>query len=610
MDIAPPRGPGMDILDPQNIVLATLAASLVLFVTDALRYDAVAILVVLVLAATGTLDKEDAFAGFAHPAVILVASMYAFATAVSKTGITEGLCNKLIDGQEKTGESWMALRIVLITGLMSSVLSNAAVVATMIPVLGVVARRSDIPISRLLMPMAFGSLLGGMLTLIGTSKNIAVNGVIERAGAEPFGLFDFSGFGFALLVVGALYFWGPGRALLPRRRMEQTLTEHYQVPKFLTEVLVQPGSALINRAVAEIDVLARYGISLLGLVREGGEEVLAPGPYNRVRSDDVLILQGEPEAIVRMRTDLSLEERAEVDVGDVRLTAGDVRLVEAVVPPTSRLIGTTLREADFRDTTNLNVLAIAKHGELEPSRIRSTPLSVGDTLLLQGHDPDLERVTKSRDLILLDEYDARPLGRPALTVVLLLALVLGIGGFTPIHISVAALAGAVGLVLLRVVTPEEVRKGMDLSVLVLIGGMLSLGKAFQDHGLSNRVADWMMGMGGGLADQPLLVIALLFTTTMLLTQVINHVAAGVMMAPVALSLAEALDWSDRPLLMAVFTGAEFAFMSPVAHQANAMIMGPGDYRYRDFLRCGAPLTILLVIVGTVLIPIFWPILAG
>jgi di/tricarboxylate transporter len=595
----------MGLLDPQNIVLATLAASLVLFVTDAIRYDAVAILVVLVLAGTGTLDYADAFSNFAHPAVILVASMYAFAAAVSKTGITDGLCKRLLAGQASS-EAWLAFRLVLVTGLLSSVLSNAAVVATMIPVLGMVARRSEIPVSRLLMPMAFGSLLGGMLTLIGTSKNIAVNGVIEKMGKVPFELFDFTPFGFALLVVGALYFWGPGRALLPRSGQQETLSERYSVPKFLTEVLVSPGSGLINRAVGELHMMERYGITLLGVVREGGEKVLAPGPYHRIRSDDVLILQGEPDAILKMRQESELSEKSSVDVGDVHLVADDVQLVEAVVPPTSTLIGRTLAEADFRGNTNLNVLAISKHGEMRPLRIRETSISVGDTLLVQGHGPDLERVTTQRELIVLDEHQPPDVGRAAVLTVLLLAAVLCVGAFTSINISVAALGGAVGLVLLKCVRTEDVKRNVDLSVLILIGGMLSLGMAFREVGLDVRVAQWMESVGGGLAH-PTMVIGLLFVTTLLLTQVINHLAAGVLMAPVAISLAEQLGWSDRPLLMAVFTGAEFAFMSPVAHQANAMIMGPGDYKYRDFLKCGTPLTIILVIVATLLIPIFWPI---
>jgi di/tricarboxylate transporter len=595
----------MGPFDPQSIVLATLAASLILFLTDALRHDAVAILVVLVLAGTGTLDHEEAFSNFAHEAVILVASMYAFAAAVSRTGLTDVLCDKLLATKSQS-EASLAFRMVMITGLMSSVLSNAAVVATMIPVIGMMARRSGIPASRLLMPMAFGSLLGGMLTLIGTSKNIAVNGVIAKSGAVPFELFDFTPFGFTLLVVGGLYFLGPGRWLLPRSRTEETLTEHYQVPKFLTEVLVDPGSSLINRSVAGLEVLERYGIALLGLVRAGGEKVFAPGPYHRVRSDDVLILQGEPDAIVKMREDLSLRQRTEVETSDVRLVADDVKLVEAVVPPTSSLVGRTLGEADFRGTTNLNVLAVSKHGERQPSRVGESRLQVGDTLLIQGHTPDLKRVTDTRMLIVLDEHERRDVGRKGVLTIALLAAVIVVGGFTPVPISVAALGGAVALVLLKCVGADDVRRSMDLSVLILIGGMLSLGMAFIKVGLAEDVANWMTGIGGGL-DSPTTVIGLVFVTTLLLTQVINHLAAGVLMAPVAISLAASLGWSDRPLLMAVFTGAEFAFMSPVAHQANAMIMGPGDYKYRDFLRCGAPLTVILTIVGTLLIPVFWPV---
>ena len=595
----------MGFLEPQTIVFLTLAMSLVLFVTDALRYDAVAILVVLALAGTGVLTPQEAFAGFASPAVVLVASMYAFAAAVSQTGITDRLCSGLF-GNDSAGEAQLAFRVVLVSGLLSSVLSNAAVVATMIPVMGTAAQRTGVPVSRLLMPMAFGSLLGGMLTVIGTSKNIAVNGAIERYGAEPFGLFDFTLYGLVLLFVGALWFLGPGRALLPRHEPSASLSERYQVPKFLTEVLVEPGSNLINRQVGEVDLFERKGVALLGLVRKGGEEVLAPGPYNSIRSDDVLILQGEPEAIVRLRTDLNLRQRESVQVGDVRLASADVRLVEAVVPPTSSFLGRTLGEVDFRGATNLNVLAISKHGDIQPSRMTETRLEVGDTLLVQGHDRDLDRVGEGRELIFMEEHEAQRFGRAAMVTVLLLLGVLVTGGLLGVHISVAALGGAVGLVLFKCVRAHDVRRSIDWSVLILIGGMLALGRAFDLHGLDDRVAAWMHDVGGAV-DHPLLVLGLLFVTTLFLTQVINHVAAAVLMTPVALSLAAGLGINDRALLMAVLTGAEFAFMSPIAHQANAMVVGPGNYRYRDFLRSGTPLTIILVIVATLMIPVFWPL---
>jgi len=600
----------MGILDYQTVVLATLGASLILFVTDALRYDAVAILVVLVLAGTGALGTEEAFAGFASPAVVLVASMYAFAASVSRNGITQQLCKRLF-GERASSEGFLVFRIFLVTGLMSSVLSNAAVVATMIPVLGTISRNSEIPASRLLMPMAFGSLLGGMLTVIGTSKNIAVNGVIENYAAahpteniEPFALFDFTPYGLVLLIIGALYFLGPGRYLLPRSRVKETLSDRYQVPKFLTEVMVEPGSTLINRAVSEIGLLDRYGITLLGIVRQKGEKVLAPGPYNRIRGDDLLMLQGEPEAILKMRRDMKLRERASVDVGDTRLESSDVQLVEAVVPATSSLVGHTLQEADFQANTNLNVLALSKHGDVKPTQIRATRIEIGDTLLIQGHRRDLERVTTMRELIVMDEYQPREFGRPALVTVLLLVGVLLTAALTSLNISVAALAGAVGLVLLGCVRADDVRRSIDWSVLILIGGMLALGKAFSKHGLDTQVAEWMQSAGASV-DHPLFVVGMIFVTTLLLTQVINHVAAAVIMTPVALTLATQLGINDRALLMAVLTGAEFAFMSPVAHQANAMVMGPGDYRYRDFLRTGTPLTVLLVIVAILLIPLFW-----
>ena len=595
----------MSALAPEHVVIATLLLSLVLFLTDALRYDAVAILVALTLAISGVLTPEESFSGFASPAVVLVASMYAFATAVSRTGITEVIGAKLLPKAE-VSEAALVFRVVLVSGLLSSVLSNAAVVATLIPVLGTVAKVARIPVSRLLMPLSFGSLLGGMLTVIGTSKNIVVNGLLEQAGAEPFGLFDFTLYGLCLLVVGALYFLGPGRRLLPKGRTELTLTEHYQVPKFVTEVLVDPSSHLINRSVADIDVFARYDISILGLVRAENEgTLLAPGPYNRIRTDDVLILQGEPESIMRMRMDLDLRPRESARVGNVSLVSGDVHLVEAIVPGNSTLVARTLKQADFLASTGLNVLAISKHGDVLPTKLGDIPLEVGDTLLVQGHKRDLARMAQSRSLILMGEHQTPDVGHKAYITVALLAAVLAVSALTSIHLSVAALAGATGLVLTRCLTAEDVRRGMDWSVLILIGGMLALGRAFAKHDLDVAVATWIEGSGNAL-QHPLAIAALVFVVTLGLTQVINHVAAAAIMTPVALSLAQTLGIEDsRALIMAVLTGAEFAFMSPIAHQANAMVMGPGDYRYRDFLRAGTPLTIVLGVVAIALLPVFY-----
>ena len=371
-------------MDPHALlVLLLVSASLIVFVTDTLRYDAVAVGVVLILAATGTLSPpREAFAGFSSPAVVLVASMYAFAAAVSKSGITERLGQKLLGGSDQ-GEARLVLRVVVVSALLSSVLSNSAVVATLIPVLGGVSRRTSVPVSRLLMPLAFGSLLGGLLTVVATSKNIAVNGVLSESGAAPFGLLSFSLFGLSLLLLGALYFVWPGRRLLPKARQRESLSEQYDLPKFVTELRVDPQSTLIGRKVTAVTDFGRFGITLLGIVRDkAGAKVIEPSPYSRIRPQDLLVLQGEPSAILSLRGELGLSA-TQTDQGAEHLVGGDVEMCEAIVPAWSTLAGQTPRESNFRATTGLNILGIAKRDDIHPQEIADTRLEVGDNLLIQ-----------------------------------------------------------------------------------------------------------------------------------------------------------------------------------------------------------------------------------
>ena len=595
----------MPTFEPQSIVLATLVASLLLFATDALRYDLIAVLVVLLLAASGVLTPQEAFSGFSSPAVVLVASMFLFAHAMGRWGLASHL-GHLFLGRTSKHQGLLTARVHVVAGLCSSMLSDTAVTATLIPVLGSLSRKSQVPLSKLLIPLSYGSLVGGMVTVVGTSVNVAINGVIEEHGGRPFGLFEFTPYGLCILGVSALYFLFLGHLLLPHKRADQSLSEHYKVPEFVTEVLVDAGSTLINRSVAEVSFGADEQISLLGIVRSEGEgTLLAPGPYNRIRSDDVLILQGRPEAILRMRHELGLRLREHVEVGDTRLDSDDVQLVEAVVPAFSRLADRTLSESDFRASTGLNVLAVSKHGRVQPTVLRDTRLEVGDSLLIQGHTRDVERVQGSRELLVLGELEPPEVGRGAFLTLLSGAFVVIASVGFGMHLSVAALAGAAALVMTRAVRPDEVRNTVDWSVLILIGGMLALGRAFDKHGLGRELAEQIAAFGGGAAD-PRLLLALLLGSTVLLSQLTNYVTAGVIMAPVALSLAEELATNPRTFLMAVVTGASLALISPVAHQANTMVMGPGDYRYRDFVRVGTPLTLLLAGTAFVLLPIFWP----
>ena len=379
------------------------------------------------------------------------------------------------------------------------------------------------------------------------------------------------------------------------------------MPKFVTELLVEPSSTLINRSVADVEIFDEYHVTVLGIVRSGGENsVLAPGPYNRIRADDTLILQGSPEDILRMSRELPMKQRPSVDTPEGRLYSDDVQLLEAVIPAGSRFVGQSLTSSEFRTHTQLNVLAISKHGELQLKRIQEIVLEVGDTLLVQGHVRDIERARTGRQVLVLDALDHPRRGvRSAIAPVALLAAVLLGATFTSLSLSVLALAGAVGLVLLRSVRVEEIYRAIDWSVLVLVGGMLALGVAFKRVRLSDDVASWLQALSdGGMG--PTALMAVVLVASIALTQVLNHVATAVIMTPIAMDMANNMNLSTRPFLMAVVVGSSLAFLSPVAHQANAMVMGPGGYKYRDFLRVGTPLAVITALVAAALIPLFFP----
>ncbi|MDE0891978.1 MAG: SLC13 family permease [Planctomycetota bacterium] len=590
----------------QLIVLATLAVALVLFITDALRYEVISVGVAVILAATRVLEPEEAFSGFSSPAVFLVAAMYVFGAAFTRWGVTESIGQRFLGGTEQS-ERMLVFRIVMLSGLLSSFLSNAGVVAILIPVLGTLSRETKIPASRLFMPLAYGSLLGGLVTLIGTSKNLAVNAVLVDCNAEPFGLFDFSLLGICLLSIGGLYFLGPGLYLLPKKREEESLTEHYHVREFVTEMLVKPSSTLINRTVGDVELLKDHGVSVLGIARPDSSVILAPGAYNRIQADDTLILQGEPDAILAARKALDLQSADPIEVGGSTLQSADVALVEAIIPPGSSLLGRSLNESEYQAHSSLNVIALSKGGELQSAGIRQLALEVGDTLLIQGHLRDIERAKRDREIVILEQKKLQPIGRGGLLTVSALVIVLLVSLTGVMDIWVAALAGALFLVAARVIAPNEVHQAIDWTALIMIGGMLALGKAFQHSGLADEVAIFISAFGGsGAFGGPHLILALFLVVTGLLTQLTTHIAAAVIMAPIAVSTAAGMSIGDRPFLMAVLASTTFAFMSPVAHQANTMVMGPGDYRYKDFLRAGTPLTILEYIAAFFLIPVFFP----
>lgn len=614
-----------------NLVLAILGGALVLFLTDKIRVDVVALLVLLALAlpwplfADGPLlSADEALSGFSSKAVIFVACMFVFSRALYRNGVAHWLGDRIV---RVAGDSPRRLRLFLVVaaGLVSALMNDTGTVAALIPVVIGLSRRLNRPPSTFLLPLAFGALLGGMTTLIGTSTNLAIDSAMRAKAAEMiadgaagpslvslqaavggFSLFSFTDIGLVLLAAVCLFFLVSGsRFLPPEERTSQSLEDEFEVRSFLTELTLDPASDMVGDTIEGTGIGADYDVTVVGIVR-GGEMIAAPGAYQRIREGDVLIVQGEPDALLRMRRDGKVVDRESVKVGDAILRSQDVRVVEVIVSPGSTAIGQTLRQMDFRDTTGCNALGLSHFGEVRPGGVATTPLSAGDALLLQGHRADIERLKRGRDFIVIDEIEnPAPIGPKALMTMGVMAAVfssyyMGLG-----ELQILALAGVVALIFLRAIPLSEAYGSLNLMVLVLIAGMLPMGHAMAKHGVDSRILGWL-GSGLGDATAPVLLGAV-FAVTVALNQVIGHMPAAIMLTPLAMEVAVQSGHSVQPYVIAVILGASCSFMTPMGHQVNAMVMGPGNYRMRDYWRLGLPLTLLVGAIVVALLPVLHPV---
>lgn len=592
----------MDWTPHAVFVLGLLVISLVVLATSWLRYDVVAALIIIALSASGTLSVQQALAGFSNPALILIAAMFIVGRAVMQTGLADLGARRLVTFAARS-ETRLILAMSAGAALLSSILNNTTVIAIFIPISITTANRLGVPPNRILMPLAFAALLGGMCSLIGTSTNLAINGVLESAHVPSFDLFEFSVIGLILTTIGILYMTFVGRRQLHRSGEAMSLTDRYHVRRFLTEILVQPDSDLVGKPVSVDSLEGRYGIHVLGIVRAEGNAVLAPTPYNYVRKGDTMILQGEPQDLLRFQNETGLAPVPNVKVGDVDLRSSDVQVMEAIVPTNSPMLGQPLHRTPLKESYNTNVLAVWRDHESYSHGFRNLRLAAGDVILLQAHERDLERLRRDQLLIFVGTLRQPPSISPKswITVfVILVGVILATIKIVPI--SIVAIAMAVTMVLARCVDPDEIYESIDWKIILLTAGLLPLGEAFREHGLAKAVADGLLSIAHG--GDSLLCLASLFGATVLLTQTMTNLAAGVLLAPVALGIAEQLHLPPHPFVLAVLFGASTSFITPFGHPVNLMVMGPADYRFRDFVRVGLGLT---VVVGLAAIFLLWAV---
>ena len=583
-------------------VLGLTVCAVVLFVTEKFSTDIVAILVMIVLLVFRVLTPAEGLAGFANTATVTVGAMFVLSAGMFRSGAVNFVGKAL--GRLARHSSRLMLFVLMVgVGVLSSFLNNTAAVAILIPVVIVVARRAKTSPSKLLMPLSFASMFGGMCTVLGTSTNILASSIAEQAGLGAFSMFEFTKLGIIFFAVGVAYMMTLGRRLVPDHRGQGDLTTSFGLGDYLTDLVLQTESKSVGHPLASAPLVKELNIDVLQILR--GEDTLRPTPETILREGDVLRIQGD------LRTINELKGRAGVTFGmsmkwqDEHLQSTDTRLVEAVVGPSSPLAGKSLTESRLRENYGASVLAIRQHGTLRQGQFENITLMPGDALLIDVPNDQIEHLTQQRVFLVVSRagiprFDWRKASKAV--AILIAVVVVAATGLLPI--VAAAATGALMMVLSGCVSTEEAYGAIEWNVLFLLAGMLSLGAAMEKTGASTMLADGMIDSVGGLG--PLALLAAFFGATMLLTEVMSNNATVALLLPIAITTAQAIDIDPSAFMFAVVFAASSSFMTPVGYQTNTMIYGPGQYRFKDFARVGAPLNLIFWALGTLLIPWFWP----
>lgn len=581
------------------LVLAILAGAVALFISEKFPIDFVAILVLATLLVFGLVTPEEGISGFSNPATVTVAAMFVLSAGLQKTGALAGISRLLV----RFGRNhFLALVMVMsAVGVLSAFINNTAAVAVFIPLVMIVAARRKIAASKLLIPLSYASQFGGVCTLIGTSTNLLVSAISDEAGYGAFGMFEFSRMGLILFVAGFLFFLLFGRWLLPERKAQE-LTATYALGEYIAELRVMAGSPLIGTTVQESRLGEEHDVTVLRLLH-GKKKIWAP-LRQPLEEGDILLVRGEVKKLMDLWGTTKLELDVEFKLRDEALQAEDLKLVQALVAPHSRLIGKTLKGLDFRNRYKGLVLAIQRRGETLQEKLNSVALELGDALLIQAPEAQVRQLHDDQDLIVLEAVEEPSLRRRKAPVVLaVIALVVGLAALDVLPILVTALLGCVALVLTRSIDLEEAYQAVDWQVIFLLAGILPLGIAMEKSGAARLMADLAVGQVGLLG--PVAVLAAFYLLTSILTEGMSNNAAAVLLAPIAISSAEQMGIDPRPLLMAITFAASTGFSTPVGYQTNTMIYNPGGYRYTDFLKTGVPLSVIFWILSVIFIPRFW-----
>ncbi len=590
---------------PQAASLGVLVAVLALFVWGRWRYDVVAFLALIAALGLGIVPLGNAFDGFSNPAVATVAFVLVLSAGLQGTGAIDLAAHYLIP--KGIGPFRLMLILPALAAILSGFMNNVGALALLMPVAISAAQRAKISPAILLMPVSFGSILGGMTTLIGTPPNIIIASYRAEKFGSSFSMFDFSPVGAVVAVAGVLFVGLIGWRLLPKeRKAARAAEELFEIAPYVTEVRLPEDSKLTGQPLRDAqEALSGVEGEIVGLIREE-RTILNPGRWERLRAGDALILRADAEGIKETVRTLGLELVGEEEIGELKLHSEEVALVEAVVLPRAMIEGWTARGLNLRVRYGVNLLAVSRAGRQRHARIDSLRIAAGDVLLLQGDRDRIGETLAALGCVPLAERDLklrRPTRAGMAIVGFLIAIALASTGTVPVPV---AFGGAVlAYVLAGIITPQSAYESIDWSVVVLLGALIPVGQAVESTGAATMIANGIVSVlaPGGVV----LVLVAVLIIAMSLSDVLNNAAIALIMAPVAIGIAAAFGANPDTFLMAVAIGSSCAFLTPIGHQNNVLIMGPGGYRFGDYWRMGLPLEAIVVLVGVPVLLWFWPL---
>ena len=580
------------------MTLGVTAVALVLFVVEWLPADITAFGVMVALMVLGLVSPQEGIAGFSNSATITVMAMFILSAGIARTGALQQASNLLIQWGGKNCRRQI-LALGLIVGPISGLINNTAVVSVFLPIIEDFCQQHRLSPSKLLMPLSFATILGGMLTVVGTSTSVLASGLSDQMGYGDFSLFQFVELGAIIFVVGLLYLAFIAPFLLPNRNVSNSsLSEEYDLKEYVSEVVVTPRSSLVGQTLQSSQLQRRFDLDVLEIIRNGNHFPQPLGDKS-LCAGDIFLVRGGRQDLLKIRDGEGIEILPDVQFGQkswqADLSSGQEGVAEVLVIANSNLVGSTLKELRFRQRYNVTVLAIRRGQDLVRERMGKVQLKFGDLLLVQGPKQSLLGLQTSRDLLVLEQRDLESLRSDRANIAMGIGVgVVAIAAFTPINILVSSLAGVMLMILTGCLKPGELYQAVRWDVIFLLACLIPLGTAMDSSGATTLLAQQLITVGGRLSGYGLL--SLLYVLTTVLSSILSNSAAVILLLPVGLKVASELGLNVFTIMFVITFAASNSFMTPIGYQTNTMVYTAGGYRFLDFVRVGGPLSLLLAIV--------------